>query len=171
MSDQWRDRLRGRSELLVAVFLASLGVLVVTDAVRMSTDFTQRGPVGPRVLPTMVGIALIAVALLLAVLVWRGSHGEAGNGEDVDPTMRSDWRTLAILVGVLLANAALIDTLGWPISGALLFWGSVYALGSRHYLRDALIALGLAALSFVGLARLGVMLPGGPLEGLLTWTP
>ncbi|MGH3647354.1 MAG: tripartite tricarboxylate transporter TctB family protein, partial [Micromonosporaceae bacterium] len=102
--------------------------------------------------------------------VLRGGHGEAEAGEDIDPTISSDWRTLALLGGALLANLALIDTAGWPVSGAVLFWGAAYALGSRHYLRDPGIALTLSTGSYLGLAQLGVVLPGGPLEGVLAWT-
>ncbi len=165
-----RTLLRGRSELLVAGMLAVLGGLVVTDAVRMPTDFAQRGPVGPKALPIVVGLALVTVAVLLAADIWRGGHGEAETGEDIDLSARSDWRTLTLLAGALLANAALIDTGGWPISGAVLFWGAAYALGSRHYLRDPLIALALSIGTYVGMSQLGVVLPGGPLEGVLTWT-
>jgi putative tricarboxylic transport membrane protein len=165
-----RARLEGRSELLVAGLLAALGGLVLFDVVRMPTDFTQRGPVGPKALPIVVGVALIAVAVLLAIDIWRGGQGESETGEDIDLSSRSDWRTLTLLAGALLVNAALIDTAGWPISGALLFWGAAYALGSRHYLRDPLIAVALSVGSYVGLGALGVVLPGGPLEGVLTWT-
>ena len=41
------ERLQGRSELGVSVLLAALGALVLFDASRIPTDFTQRGPVGP----------------------------------------------------------------------------------------------------------------------------
>ena len=37
------ERLRGRSELGVSVLLAALGALVLVDASRIPTDFTQRG--------------------------------------------------------------------------------------------------------------------------------
>ena len=166
-----RNWLRGRSEFLVAGLLAALGGLVITDAVRMPTDFVQRGPVGPKALPITVGLALLGIAAALAVNVLRGGHGEAEAGEDIDTSTASDWRTLALLAGALLANAALIGSFGWPVSGAVLFWGAAYALGSRHYVRDPLIAVGLSVGSYVGLAQLNIVLPGGLLEGVLAWTP
>lgn len=62
----------------------------------------------------------------------------------------------------------LIDRVGFPISGAVLFWGSAYALGSRHHLRDPLIALALSVVTYLIFARgLGIGLPAGPLEGVL----
>jgi putative tricarboxylic transport membrane protein len=161
-------RLRGRSELGVSVLLAALGALVLIDASRIPTDFTQRGPVGPAAVPAVVGVALLVIAVLLARDVLRGGHGESETGEDVDLSHPSDWRTVLLLIGAYLVNAALIERLGWPISGALLFWGAAYALGSRNFLRDPLIALALSFLTYFVFAReLGIGLPPGILEGII----
>ncbi|MGW8885544.1 tripartite tricarboxylate transporter TctB family protein [Streptomyces sp. NPDC055749] len=160
--------LREHSELGVCVLLLALGVLVLTDALTMSVDITQRGPVGPRTVPLVVGAGLLIVAVLLAVDVLRGGRGEAEGGEDIDLAEPADWRTVLLLAGVFLANAVLIGPLGFPVSGALLFWGCAYALGSRHYDRDPLIAAGLSLVTyFVFDNLLGVPLPGGPLMGVL----
>jgi putative tricarboxylic transport membrane protein len=163
-----RAFLRGRSELGVCALLLAIGVLVLTDALSMDTDFAQRGPVGPRTVPIVVGVALLVVAVLLAVDVLRGGKGEAEGGEDIDLTAPGDWRTVLLLAGVFLANAFLIDPLGFPISGALLFWGSAYALGSRAFHRDPLIAAVLSTVTFFVFDRLlAVPLPGGPLMEVL----
>jgi putative tricarboxylic transport membrane protein len=72
------------------------------------------------------------------------------------------------LVGAFLANVLLIDLLGWVISGALLFWGSSWALGSRHLVRNAAISLALSLATFYGFyLGLGILLPAGLLEGVL----
>ncbi|MFF2851833.1 tripartite tricarboxylate transporter TctB family protein [Streptomyces sp. NPDC058001] len=160
--------MREHSELGVCALLLALGVLVLTDALTMDVDLTQRGPVGPRTVPLFVGGALLVVAVLLAVDVLRGGHGEAEGGEDIDLAEPADWRTVLLLTGVFLATAVLIDPLGFPIAGALLFWGAAFALGSRRLDRDPLIAAVLALVTFVVFDRLlGVPLPGGPLMGVL----
>jgi putative tricarboxylic transport membrane protein len=162
------ERLRGRSELGVSVLLAALGALDRSDASRTTPDYTQRGPVGPAAVPVVVGVVLLVIAVLLARDVLRGGHGESEMGEDVDLSHPSDWRTVGLLIAAFLANVVLIDRVGFPISGAVLFWGSAYALGSRHWLRDPLIALGLSVLTYLIFARgLGIGLPAGPLEGVL----
>lgn len=162
------QRFRGRSELGVCVFLAGLGALVLWDASQTSRNLVQRVPVGPTAIPIGIGIALIVLAVLLARDVLRGGHGESEMGEDVDLSHPSDWRTVLLLIAAFLANVVLIDRVGFPISGAVLFWGSAYALGSRHFLRDPLIALALSVVTYLIFARgLGIGLPAGPLEGVL----
>ena len=158
---------RNRAELGVALLLVVLGAIVWWDAARLPA-LAQRGPVGPAAVPTLVGLMLIVCAVFLAIDVLRGGRGEAEGGEDVDVDARSDWRTVLLLAAAFLANVALIDRAGWPISGAVLFWGSAYALGSRHYVRDVLLALVLSFGSYVVFARgLGIDLPAGVLEGVL----
>jgi len=162
------ERLRGRSELGVSLLLGGLGAVVLVDASRIPTDFTQRGPVGPAAVPVVVGVALLVIAVLLARDVLRGGHGEAEAGEDVDLGHPSDWRTVLLLIAAFLANVVLIDRIGFPISGAVLFWGAAYALGSRHLLRDPIIALALSVTTYLVFSRgLGIGLPAGVLEGVL----
>ncbi|GGN04959.1 membrane protein [Lentzea pudingi] len=159
-----RSWLRDHSELGICALLVVLGVLVLTDALRIPTDFAQRGPVGPKAVPVLVGSLLLVVAALLARDVLRGGKGEAEAGEDVDLSAPADWRTVLLLCGAFLANAVLIGVVGFPISGAILFWGAAYALGSRNLVRDPLLAAGLSIFTFVVFNNLlGVPLPGGPL--------
>ncbi|MGY6655694.1 tripartite tricarboxylate transporter TctB family protein [Amycolatopsis sp. TRM77291] len=161
MTTTW---LKERSELGVSVGLVVLGVLVLTDALSIPTDFAQRGPVGPKAVPILVGSLLLLVAVLLARDVLRGGKGKAEGGEDVDLTAPADLRTVLLLCGAFLANAALIGLVGFPISGAILFWGAAYALGSRNLVRDPLIAAGMSVVTFLVFNNLlGVPLPGGPL--------
>lgn len=160
--------LRGRSELGVCVLLLAIGVLVLVDARTMDTGYAQRGPVGPEAAPTVVGIALLVVAALLAVDVLRGGRGEAEGGEDIDLDAPSEWRTVLLLAGVFLATAFLIGEVGFPIAGALLFWGAAYALGSRAYAGDPLVAAVLSVATYTVFNNLlGVPLPGGPLMEVL----
>ncbi|WAZ19874.1 tripartite tricarboxylate transporter TctB family protein [Streptomyces cinnabarinus] len=163
-----RSWLREHSELGVCVLLLALGVLVLTDALTMDVDIAQRGPVGPRAVPVVVGIGLLVIAALLAVDVLRGGRGQAETGEDIDLSEPADWRTVSLLAGVFLGAAVLIEPLGFPAAGALLFWGAAYALGSRRIDRDPLIAAVLSLLTYVVFNNLlGVPLPGGPLMGAL----
>ncbi|KOV74663.1 membrane protein [Streptomyces sp. AS58] len=160
--------MRDHSELGVCVLLLALGVLVLTDALTMDVDIGRRGPVGPRTVPVVVGCGLLLVAALLAVDVLRGGRGQAETGEDVDLSEPADWRTVLLLAGVFLGAAVLIEPLGFPLAGALLFWGAAFALGSRRTDRDPLVAAVLSLITYAVFNNLlGVPLPGGPLMGAL----
>ncbi len=159
---------RGRGELGLCAFLFVLGVLVVVDALSLPTDFAQRGPLGPKAVPVVVGTLLLLVSGLLARDVLRGGRGEAEGGEDVDLSAPTDTRTLLLLAAAFLVNAALIDVVGFPLSSALMFWGAAYALGSRNSVRDPLVAAVLSVVTWIVFNELlGVPLPGGPLMEVL----
>lgn len=160
--------LKDRSELGVALLLGAAGVVVFLDASRLVVPYSQSDPVGPKTVPFIVAGLLIVCAVLLAINVLRGGQGEAEGGEDVDLTHPADWKTILPLAGAFILNILLIDWAGWVISGTVLFWGSVLALGSRKYLRDGLISVALALLTFYGFyLGLGIALPAGLLEGIL----
>lgn len=162
------SRLKGRSELGLAALLGAVGVIVILDALSLNVPYSQADPVGPKTLPYIVGTLLLVCAVLLAINVMRGGHGEAEDGEDVDLTHPTDWRTVVPLLGAFVLNIALIDTVGWVISGTLLFWGSVWALGSRRYIRDGIISVVMALGTFYGFyLGLGIKLPAGLLQGVL----
>ena len=157
-----------RAELGVALLLGAIGAVVLFDAARLDVPYSQSDPVGPRTVPFIVAGLLIACAVALAVNVARGGHGEAEEGEDIDLTAPTEWRVVVPLVGAFLANLLLIDVLGWVISGALLFFGSAWALGSRHPVRDLAISVGLSLATFYGFySGLGILLPAGVLNGVL----
>ncbi|MDQ0798604.1 tripartite tricarboxylate transporter TctB family protein [Arthrobacter sp. SLBN-112] len=160
--------LKGRSELGVALLLGAAGVLVFLDANGLATPYSKSDPVGPKTVPFIVAGMLVVCAVLLALNVLRGGKGEAEGGEDVDLTHPADWKTVLPLAGTFILNILLIDWAGWVISGTVLFWGSVLALGSRRYVRDGLISVALSLLTFYGFyLGLGIALPAGLLEGIL----
>ncbi|MFI6503619.1 tripartite tricarboxylate transporter TctB family protein [Nonomuraea typhae] len=150
-----------RAQYGVCAFLALTGAAVIADAVRVAGA-------GARVAPFVLGTALLLVALVYGLDVARGGRGEQQAGEDADLSTPADWRTLLLLAGAFLANAALIEPLGWVLSGTLLFWGSAFALGNRRHLRGLAVAVTLSLATFyVFAAGLGVNLPAGILRGIL----
>jgi putative tricarboxylic transport membrane protein len=160
--------LRTHSELGVSALLLAAGVLVLADTVLAPRAGNANDPLGPNAVTFAVGGLLVLLAVLLAVDVLRGGHGEAEHGEDVDLAAPGDKRTVAALAGVLVATAALIPVVGWPLAGMMLFWGAAAALGSREIPRDPLIAATVSLATWVVFdGLLGVDLPGGPLMGVL----
>ena len=158
----------GRAELGVAAFLCVLGLAVIIGGTRISENLAQTGVIGPKVVPFLVGGLLVFVAILLAINILRGGRGEPEGSEDVDLSQRSDWMTMGLLAIAFLANALLIEALGWPISGAILFFLAAFALGSRHLIRDVILAIALSFGSwYLFDLGLGVNLPVGVLTGIL----
>jgi putative tricarboxylic transport membrane protein len=159
---------QGRSEYGVALFLGALGLLVIVSALLLPGSRIVRGPVGPAAVPIVVGGLLVIVSFFLALDIKRGGRGEPEGGEDIELGGGTDWRTVGLLAAAFLSNAFLIEPLGWPLSGAILFWGCAFALGSRHYVRDAAIALVLGVGSwYLFVLGLGISLPVGVLKGIL----
>lgn len=157
-----------RAQYGVCAALALLGVFVLVDASRLGVVSSSNDPVGPKPAPMLLGVLLVVVSVFYAIDVARGGVGAAEEGEDVDLTTRVDVRTVALLIGVFAANAVLIEPLGWVISGALLFWGSAFALGNRHHVRGLVVGVALALITFYAFAiGLGVNLPAGILQGIL----
>jgi putative tricarboxylic transport membrane protein len=159
---------QGLSELGVALLLLVFGGAVLLDASGLEAGLGRSGGVGPKAIPFVIGGALIAVAVALAVDVLRGGRGEQEGGEDIDLSLGTDWKTVSLIAAAFIADIVLIETAGWPISGAVLFFGCAYALGSRRMVRDIALSLVLSIgswyLFFVGL---GIDLPAGVLEGIL----
>lgn len=155
-----------RGQYLLAAGLALVGLWTIIDARGLTVGFGD--PVGPRLFPYVVGAAMLVLAVLLAVATARGDVAEGEEGEDIDLTTPPDWLTVGKLVGILLLNMLLVDVLGWAITGALLFAGCAWALGSRTLARDLIVgtvlSVGTWYFFYVGL---DVPLSPGILDGIL----
>jgi putative tricarboxylic transport membrane protein len=168
MVDAAVERRPDKAQYGVCGFLMLVGGLVIVDALRIRHIANSNDPIGPKPVPIVLGVLLLVVAVLYAVDVARGGSGEAEGGEDIDPASAVDWKTVLLLIAAFVVNLILIEPAGWVISGAVLFWGSAYALGSRHYVRNLLIAVALSLITFYLFAiGLGVNLPAGVLQGIL----
>jgi putative tricarboxylic transport membrane protein len=159
---------KDRAQYGLCAGLALLGAYVLFDASRIGAVSSSNDPVGPKPMPILLGVLLLVVAAFYAVDIARGGHGEAEEGEDVDLSTSVDWRTIGMLIAAFALNALLIEPLGWVISGALLFWGSAFALGNRHHVRGLAAGVALSLITFYAFAiGLGVNLPAGILQGIL----
>jgi putative tricarboxylic transport membrane protein len=162
------DKTVDKAQYIICVVLVAVGAFLIYDALTLEAGFAKVDPVGPRLFPMFIGAGLIILSVILAIAIPRGSVGEADAGEDVDPNMPGDWRTVGLLVGVFVATILLVEPLGWAITGALLFAGSATILGNRHYVRNLVIGAVLSVGSFYAFySGLGIPLPAGILDGIL----
>lgn len=154
-------------ELGFAGGVVALGVFALVRAGSINEPITA-GSMGPRVMPYVVGTALVVTGLAVLVAVLRGDRGKAEDGEDVAADEHTDWLTVGLLVGLLLVHVFLIVPAGWPIAATVLFGGSAIVLGAKPWWRAAAVGAVLALVlqaTFAG--GLGISLPAGPLlEGV-----
>jgi putative tricarboxylic transport membrane protein len=161
-----QDGARDLPQLGLAAGLAVVGAFTVYDASTLEVGFAD--PVGPRVFPYLIGAVLVGLAVLLAVATLRGDRPEEEGGEDVDLTRSADWPTVLKLVAVLVLTIATVNLLGWAITGALLFAGATWALGSRTPIKDLGIGIVLSVGSWYAFyVGLGIPLTPGVLDGVL----
>lgn len=155
-----------KAQYALAAVLGVVGIYTIIDARGLNVGFGD--PVGPRVFPYVIGAGMIVLAVLLAAATARGDVPQGEPGEDIDLTTPPDWQTVGKLLGILVLNLLLVNLVGWAITGALLFAGCAWALGSRTLLRDVLVGAVLSVASwyffYVGL---DVPLPPGILDGIL----
>jgi putative tricarboxylic transport membrane protein len=160
-------RIVDRAQYLLAGFLVVAGAYVIYDATTLRRGFADQ-PVQPYAFPYVVGTALVVLGALLAVATARGDVAEGEDGEDIDLQQGSDWVTVGKLVAVFVLNLALIDWLGWAITGAILFAGTAYVLGSRTLIKDVAIGAALSVGTWYGFySGLGLAIPAGILDGVL----
>jgi putative tricarboxylic transport membrane protein len=150
----------------MAALLLILGAYTIYDATTLKVGFGD--PVGPRVFPYIIGAMMVGLGVLLGLATARGDRGEPEEGEDVDLSTRPDMITVLKLVGILVFNIATIDFLGWAITGAILFAGCAWALGSRTLLRDIVVGVVLSVGSwYFFYSGLDIPLSPGILDGIL----
>jgi putative tricarboxylic transport membrane protein len=156
------------AQYLVVAVLTLVGGFLIYTALTLPDGFAKVDPVGPKFFPMLIGIAALVLAVILAIAIPRGSKGEADAGEDIDPDMPSDWRTVGLLVALFVAMILLVNPLGWVIMSTLFFGCCATILGSKHYIRNFAIGLVLALASFYAFySGLGIPLPAGILDGIL----
>ena len=151
----------------MAAFLAVAGGYIVYNGGQMRSS-ASKDFLPPSTFAYLVGAALLVLAVLLAIATARGDAPDAEDGEDVDLSSGSDVRTLLLLAAVLCVNVFLLEPVGWPVTGAVLFTGAAWVLGSRHWMRDIAIGVALSFGTFYAFyLGLGVPLPAGILNGVL----
>ncbi|GAB3213816.1 tripartite tricarboxylate transporter TctB family protein [Marinactinospora thermotolerans] len=171
----------GRSELFVAALVIAIAAVLGVQTALMDVPPGTASP-GPRFFPTIVTVIMAGVGVALAVQVIRRPADRPGLDETAaadagdsapaeartdDSGGRTQWRPVLTVIGSLVVFILLLQPVGWLLSGALLFFGVVHAMGGRRPLLDATVALVFS--SFVQLAfvaGLGLNLPAGILGGI-----
>jgi putative tricarboxylic transport membrane protein len=153
-------------QALVGGGVLVLGVLIAAGATQISSD-AGYGGVGPNFLPWLVGGLL---ALCGAFILWEASSGGFREMEETTGAEHAHWAGFVWVSAGLLANAALITTIGFILSCTLCFVFAVRGfrsaegrldLSPRALVIDALIGAAIAAPVFWMFTQaLAINLPG-----------
>src|SRR4029079_18326281 len=107
MSTTEEDKTVDKAQYIICDVLVAVGAFLIYDALSLTAGFAKVDPVGPRLFPISIGVALIVLAIILAIGIPRGVKGEAEIGEDIYPNVPSDWRTVGLLVGLFVVTIVL----------------------------------------------------------------
>ncbi len=160
-------------QTLVGAGTLALGVLMAIGAIGIRSEAGYSG-VGPNFLPWLVGIALLVCGAFLLYEARTGGYREM---EEPSGAERGDWVGFAWVSVGILANAALITTIGFILSCTLCFVFAVRGfkaaedrldLGVRAWVVDFLIGFAIAApVYWMFTQLLAINLPGLTSSGWL----
>jgi putative tricarboxylic transport membrane protein len=124
----------------IALGVAVLGVAVIygIGAMGFPAEVGYAG-IGSRFFPTVVAVLLATCAV---GLIWQSASGGLRNLADQTNGTRADWPAWAWVSAGLIANALLIDYVGFTLAGTVLFVLAARGFGNRQYLKN--IGLGIA---------------------------
>ena len=105
------------NEGLVGAGVLSAGALFLIGGMQLSAE-AGYGGVGPNFLPLLVGSVL---GICGAWLLWEAFSGGFRNMEEPSGAEHGDWQGFAWVSAGILANAALITTIGFILSCTLCF--------------------------------------------------
>ena len=157
--------------------IASLGFTALAAAYLIGAFFIpepaikQRTGLGPDAFPKAIGLLMLMFSL---IYVYQQFHGKASQEDAERATIIGaeeklgayvDYKTIGLMLIVMVVYALLFDKLGYPVATFLMFIAGVYILDRRKWKRDLVIAL-VASLGIYLLFRfvLRVNLPAGILS-------
>lgn len=157
-------------QTLIGVGVLAVGGVIAAGAAMIPSEAGYAG-VGPNFLPWLVGVVLILCGVLV---VWEARSGGFRNMEEPSGSERGYWPGFAWMSAALLANAALITSIGFILSCTLCFVLAVRGLrnadaqgatgkgfNAAQLVRDVVIGLAIAAPVYWMFTKLlAINLPG-----------
>jgi len=157
-------------QTLIGVGILAIGIAMAAGASAMPSEAGYAG-VGPNFLPWLVSLVLVLCGALVA---WEARSGGFRNREEPSGSARAYWPGFAWMSAALLANAALITSIGFILSCTLCFvlavrglrnaespGGAASGFSVRQLVRDALLGAAIAAPVYWMFTKfLAINLPG-----------
>lgn len=153
-------------QLALSAGVLGLGLLFFVGSFQLSSDAGYSG-VGPNFLPLVVGLMLSVCGVWL---LWEVARGGFRSMEEPSGAESGDWGGFAWVSAGILANAALITTIGFILSCTLCFVlavrgfktaGGERGLSVSGLALDVVVGLGISAPVFWMFTQLlSINLPG-----------
>lgn len=155
-------------QLWIGCGVLAVGVLMAAGAAMIPAEAGYSG-VGPNFLPMLVSVVLLVCG---AWIVWEARSGGFRNMDAPNGADTGFWSGFAWMSAGLLANAALITTIGFILSCTLCFALAVRGLrtaelekigsfNGKQFLKDLLIGFAIAAPVYWMFTKLlAINLPG-----------
>lgn len=154
---------RWNAQTLLAAALLITGALLFWSAVSAEGDFGLRGP---RLAPVVITSAWVAAAAVFLLQQLRPrpeteqppTAQNAPEEQEQEPGRLAPIGVLAALAGFAIA----LEYAGFVVSAALFTVVTARILGSRHLLRDVIVAIVLPVVVYLAFTRLlDIFLPAG----------
>jgi putative tricarboxylic transport membrane protein len=145
---------------LAGLFLlaASVAILLAVFAIPGRGGYASSGP---RFVPLIVAVGLIALSALLLLRTWWRPDAELAE-RSAEEDAATHWATPGLIMLALVVYAFALEPVGYPLATALVFFALARVLGSRAVVRDAIAGLVLGFGLFTAFTQyLGVSLPAG----------
>lgn len=153
------SRTRSVAGLLIGLGLIAIAAVIAVDALHMRVP-PVHAKVGPRMFPYLVSCGLAISGAAIAWQAWTRNF--------LVEVQDTDWGAVAIIAAGLVLQINLMKPLGFIPTATMLFMAVSFAFGSRRFVRDGIVAVVLATVTYVAFTRLlGLQLPPGILKGLM----
>ena len=159
-------------DLILGILMLALGVAYTILAQQVKT----RPKITPsyssaRIFPTLLGILLIILSVLLIIQGIRNMKKEGAEEEKASAMSKVDLASIVLTFACMIVYIALLPQIGFILSTVIYLFFQITILApkeKRNILLFALIAVVFTAIAFVAF-RIGLsqMLPRGPIESML----
>ena len=155
------NKTAAKGELVFTSFLFVVAVTVLIDTFNMKKT-NAVGFVGPEVFAYIVGGLLFVLSGAQIIAVLRGERGTPEGVEGGVAVSDPNWKAFGILAVALVLYTSLMPIVGFPIMGAVLYFMVAKAIGAKHNIRTAVIAVLLSITIFIAFNEgLQLQLPSG----------
>ena len=150
----------------LAVAVAGWGAIVLWKAAELP-QFHQYAGIGPGMFPTVIGLVMLFLGLLLALQIRRGVRFEEQGAEDVNDDHRVSYAALGLAAAACALPMVTMKPLGFVVTCTGCFVLVAAAFQSRSHLLNLALGAAFSVLCWWLFRKLGVQLGGFlPLAGV-----